>query len=167
MSHLELKDIERIDILEQPKATGPTVIVAINSTNGSGYATVYAGDDLGAAIERAEAFYRHYEPDAMPVAAMTVEQYDQHFRSQQRVSLDASLQATDEEDYDEKLGIVPPYWQGVHNGVTGFLMGEPYDFGVYLQCGHIGNLYARKLVMARKRETWLTGDEIRRANGQS
>lgn len=161
---LKMNDVEQIDVLAHPQATAPTVIVAINNPRGEGYSTVYEGTDLPDALRRAAIFYRHYEPDVLPVVAMTADQYDRHYRSLQTRRLDESLKASDEEDYDEKLGVVPPYWQGVHNGITGFLMGEPYDHGVYLQCGHIGKLYARKLVIARKRDTWLTGDEIRRAN---
>lgn len=151
-------------ITAKPCADVETWIVALNNRHACPYSYFPRGQNAAWGLAKAYEYYAEHEPSALPVVAMTYEQFERWERA--RMAERMTAEATTEEQFSEMLEVLPPKAWMNRSGFESFLMSEHTTGSYTQQFARVGNLYATKLVDAADKTTWLTTDDVIRVNTQ-
>jgi len=148
------------------------LVVANNARYCCAY-TVLDGDTLERdpfalkrAVEAADRYYRTHEPDALPVVAMTWDQFEAFER--ERILAKGELQRATEEQVEQAFSVLPPLRIRSNGPLTTFFLGEAFHGPYYTQYATLEvdgrRIYASKMASIRDESTWITVADVIRAN---
>jgi len=137
---------------------GYTVIVATNNPYACAYNIVPNDDDVAGAMGRAHRFYEERNPEALPIQAMT---WDQFFAWEREKMLErAEILESSAEDFMSALEALPPVKWRTRDGVEAFFIGEATHGTWAQQYARCGDRYLTRLADMNDDTTWITKEDF-------